>query len=144
MSQPALHAVLNGTAATLLVLGWMAIKGRRPLAAEPRPGLHKGLMLAAVAVSAAFLASYLDYHSRVGSKEFWGTGWIRGVYLAVLVPHIVLATLMVPFIVTLLIQAFRGRLDSHRRLARWTLPIWLYVSVSGVAVYLMLYRMGPS
>ena len=100
-------------------------------------------MIAAVVVSAGFLASYLEYHASVGSVAFWGTGWIRTLYFAVLIPHIVLATAMVPPIVILLIHAARGRLDRHKRLARWTLPVWLYVSVTGVIVYFMLYRLGP-
>ena len=144
MSQPALHAVLNGTAATLLVLGWCAIRGKGPFAGRGKDErLHRNLMLAAVGVSGVFLASYLHYHERVGHVPFWGTGAIRTVYLAILVPHIILAVAMVPAIVILLVLAFRGRLAGHRRLARWTLPVWLYVSVTGVLVYLMLYRMGP-
>ncbi len=144
MTRPALHALLNGSASVLLVLGWMAIRGRGLFAVRGRDeALHKRFMLGALAFSAAFLASYLEYHATVGSVPFWGTGWIRTVYLAVLVPHIVLATLMVPPIVVLLVHAARGNLDKHRRLARWTLPVWLYVSVTGVLVYVMLYRMGP-
>lgn len=143
MSQPALHAVLNGTAAVLLLLGWAAIRGRGPWSGGRDERVHRGLMLAAVAVSAVFLASYLHYHERVGHVPFWGEGWVRVVYLVVLVPHIVLATVMVPPIVVLLVLALRGRLEGHKRLARWTLPVWLYVSVTGVIVYLMLYRMGP-
>jgi uncharacterized membrane protein YozB (DUF420 family) len=100
-------------------------------------------MIAALFVSACFLGSYLEYHSSVGSVTFWGTGWIRTLYLAVLIPHTVLATVMVPPIVILVVHAARGRLDRHKRLARWTLPVWIYVSVTGVLVYLMLYRFGP-
>lgn len=144
MSRPAIHALLNGTAAVLLILGWMAIRGRGLFAQRGRnEALHKKLMIAAVVVSAGFLASYLEYHASVGSVAFWGTGWIRTLYFAVLIPHIVLATAMVPPIVILLIHAARGRLDRHKRLARWTLPVWLYVSVTGVIVYFMLYRLGP-
>jgi putative membrane protein len=144
VSRPGIHALLNGTAAVLLTAGWLAIRGRGPFASGGRnEALHKKLMLAAVVVSAVFLGSYLEYHSTVGSVPFWGTGWIRTLYLAVLIPHIVLATLMVPPIIILLIHAARGRLDQHKRLARWTLPVWLYVSVTGVMVYLMLYRLGP-
>lgn len=143
MTQPALHALLNGTAAVLLTLGWLAITGRGPWRGGRSEGAHKGLMLAAVTASAVFLASYLHYHNRVGSVPFWGEGWLRTVYFIVLVPHIVLAALMVPPIVILLLAALRGRLERHVRLARWTLPVWLYVSVTGVVIYWMLYRMGP-
>jgi len=145
MSRPALHAVLNGTAAVLLVLGWMAIRGWGPFARGGRStSAHKRLMLAAVVVSGVFLASYLDYHLTTEPVKFWGSGAWRLLYLAVLVPHVILAALMVPPIVILLVHALRGRLDRHRRLARWTLPVWLYVSITGVLVYVMLYRLGPA
>ncbi len=144
MSQPAFHALLNGLAALFLTTGWLAVLGKGPFARGGRnEALHKKLMIAAVATSAVFLASYLEYHYSVGSVPFWGEGWIRTLYLSVLVPHIVLATLMVPPIVILLVHAARGQLEQHKRLARWTLPVWLYVSVTGVLVYVMLYRMGP-
>jgi uncharacterized membrane protein YozB (DUF420 family) len=144
MSRPALHALLNGAAAVLLVLGWMAIRGRGPFARRGRAEVaHKRCMLAAVAVSSVFLASYIQYHLTTDPVLFWGRGAWRALYLAVLVPHVVLAALMVPPIVLLLVHAFAGRLDRHRRLARWTLPVWLYVSVTGVLVYWMLYRLGP-
>ena len=144
MTRPTLHALLNLTAAVLLVLGWMAIRGRGAFSARGRDeALHKRLMLAAVAVSTVFLGSYVHYHATVGSVAFWGTGWLRMLYLAILLPHTVLAAVMVPFIVATLTCALRGRLDAHRRLARWTLPVWLYVSVTGVLVYVMLYRLGP-
>ncbi|MDG2148615.1 MAG: DUF420 domain-containing protein [Planctomycetota bacterium] len=145
MSRPAIHALLNGTAALMLTLGWLAIRGKGPFARRGRDeGLHKRFMVAALFFSTCFLASYLEYHASVGSVPFWGTGWIRTIYLAVLIPHIVLATVMVPPIVILVVHAARGRLDRHKRLARWTLPVWLYVSVTGVLVYLMLYRLGPA
>lgn len=141
MSQPAFHAVCNGTALVLLLLGWAAIKRRGPWArrAAPAERAHVACMLAAVAVSAVFLASYLDYHRRVGSVAFPGTGWRRTLYLVVLAPHVVLAALQVPLIVATLVAAQRARWVAHRRLARITWPIWVFVSVSGVAVYLMLY-----
>lgn len=145
MSRPALHALLNLVAASLLVLGWMAIKGRAPVAAGGKDErLHKRLMLAALAVSALFLASYLDYHAEVGSVPFWGTGALRAAYLVVLVPHIVLAAVMVPFILATVGFALSGRLERHRGLARWTLPVWLYVSVTGVLVYVMNHLMRPA
>lgn len=143
MSRPALHALLNGTAALLLTAGWLAIRGKGPWARGRSERAHKQLMLSAVAVSALFLASYLEYHQRVGSVRFWGTGWWRTLYLAVLVPHTVLATLMVPAILVTLTLALRGRLQRHRAWARWTLPVWLYVSVTGVLVYVLLYVLAP-
>jgi putative membrane protein len=143
VSRPALHALLNGTAALLLSAGWLAIRGRGPWSAGRSVAAHKRLMLSAFGVSTLFLVSYLDYHRRVGSVAFWGTGWLRALYLAVLVPHTVLATLMVPAILVTLTLALRGRYDRHRAWARWTLPVWLYVSVTGVVVYVMLYVLAP-
>lgn len=143
--QPPLHALLNGTAAVLLLLGWCAIRGLGPFAARGRDErLHVRLMLSALLASALFLASYLRYHAVVGQVAYPGTGLLRALYLAVLVPHVVLATLMLPPIVALLVLAARGRLAAHRRLARWTLPVWLYVSVTGVIIYLMLYPLRPA
>ena len=144
MTQPALHALLNGTAAVLLVLGWLAIRGLGPWAAGRSEATHKRFMLGAVGASAVFLTSYVHYHYNHGSTPFWGEGWLRTVYLAVLVPHVLLAIVMVPAILTLLWAAAKGRFERHKRLARWTLPVWLYVSVTGVVIYLMLYRMGPA
>ena len=101
-------------------------------------------MLAAFGVSTAFLVSYLEYHARVGSVAFTGTGWARWLYFGVLIPHTVLAGVMVPLILVTLTLALRGRFATHRRWARWTLPIWIFVSITGVAVYLMLYVIWPS
>lgn len=143
MERPDLHALLNGTAAVLLAAGWAAIRGRGPWRA-PAPRAHRNLMLAALAVSAAFLASYLDYHARVGSVPFWGAGWLRGLYLAILVPHVLLAAVQVPLILLTLTHALRGRLERHRRLARWTLPVWLWVSLSGVAVWWLNFGLRPA
>jgi uncharacterized membrane protein YozB (DUF420 family) len=131
---PALNATLNSLAAVLLVCGWVAIRGRRI-------ALHRACMLAAFATSAAFLASYLVYHYHVGSKPFPGTGAIRVVYLSILVTHILLAITIVPLSLVTLSRALASRFDKHRRIARVTLPIWLYVSVTGVIVYVMLYRL---
>ena len=97
-------------------------------------------MLAAASVSTAFLISYVIYHSLAGSRPFTGQGWMRAVYFPVLITHVVLAAGMVPFVLTTLYRALAGDFVRHARLARWTLPVWLYVSVSGVAVYWMLYR----
>ncbi|MBI4569110.1 MAG: DUF420 domain-containing protein [Planctomycetes bacterium] len=130
---PAVNATLNGLSALLLVAGFVAVKSRRI-------ALHRALMLTAVATSALFLSSYLYYHARAGHREYAGEGAARFIYhYVVLLPHVTLAVVMVPMIATMLLHAFRGRIDRHRRLARWTLPIWLYVSVSGVVVYIMLY-----
>lgn len=131
---PHVNAFLNATAAVLLVTGYRFIRAGRREA-------HKRVMMAAFGVSALFLVSYLVYHSQVGSVRFQGTGAVRSVYLTILVTHSVLAA-AVPVLASItLYRAWKGRFDKHRRLARWTLPIWLYVSVTGVIVYWMLYRM---
>ncbi len=133
-SLPTVNAVLNGLAATLLVTGFVLIRSGRREA-------HRRVMTAAFACSILFLVSYLVYHAEVGSVRFQGTGGVRTAYLSILLTHTVLAA-AVPFLaVTTLVLARKGRFDAHRRLARVTLPIWLYVSVTGVVIYLMLYRM---
>jgi uncharacterized membrane protein YozB (DUF420 family) len=134
---------MNGTAAVLLVLGWMAIRGKGPWSGGRSEVVHKRFMLSAFGASTVFLASYVDYHLHQGSVPFWGEGWLRTAYLAVLVPHVILAIVMVPMILAVLWLAWKQRFEQHRRLARWTLPIWLYVSVTGVVIYLMLYQLGP-
>jgi uncharacterized membrane protein YozB (DUF420 family) len=144
VSRPALHALLNGTAALLLLAGWLAIRGRGPWARGRSEAAHRNLMLAALGVSTVFLVSYLEYHARVGSVRFWGAGWLRTLYLAVLVPHTILAALMVPAIAVTLVLALRGRFARHRVWARWTFPVWLYVSVTGVLVYVLLYALAPA
>lgn len=134
-SLPTVNAVLNGLAATLLVTGFVLIRSGRREA-------HRRVMTAAFACSILFLVSYLVYHAGVGSVRFQGTGGVRTAYLSILLTHTVLAA-AVPFLaVTTLVLARKGRFDAHRRLARVTLPIWLYVSVTGVVIYLMLYRSG--
>jgi len=130
---PTLNAALNATSTTLLLLGYRAIRRR-----EART--HRRLMLAAFATSVLFLVSYLRYHATVGSVPFPGVGWTRTLYFAVLVPHIALAALIGPLALVTLWRAWRGEFHRHRRIARVTLPLWLYVSVSGVVVYLMLYH----
>lgn len=129
---PALNATLNAVAAGWLVLGYVLIRRGRRRA-------HRAAMLAACATSALFLASYLVYHSQAGSRPFTGQGWIRPVYFTILVSHIVLAAAVLPLALVTLVRGLRARYDHHRRLARITLPVWLYVSVTGVVVYLMLY-----
>jgi len=131
---PALNAVLNTSCAVLLTVGWTLIRRRRRDA-------HRLAMLGAVAVSAAFLASYLVYHAEVGSVRFAGQGVLRAVYFAVLSSHTLLAAAIVPLVLITLARALRGRFEAHRALARWTLPLWMWVSVSGVVVYWMLYRL---
>ena len=131
---PTLNAALNATAAVLLLLGWGLILRRRIDA-------HRRAMLSAFGCSIVFLVSYLVYHFQVGSVKFQGTGTVRTVYFAILLTHTVLAA-AVPFLAVItLSRAFARRFDRHKRIARWTLPIWLYVSVTGVVVYWMLYQM---
>ncbi len=130
---PALNASLNATTATLLMAGWLCIRRRLVR-------VHRALMLSAVTTSALFLTSYLVYHAQVGSKRFPGHGLARGIYLAVLGSHTLLAVVVVPLVLVTVARGLRGRFDRHRAIARWTLPLWLYVSVTGVAVYWMLYR----
>lgn len=131
---PALNAILNSCATILLITGYLLIrKGKREA--------HQKVMLAALAVSAAFLVSYLIYHAEVGSVRFQKTGAIRTVYFTILISHTVLAAAVPPLAIVTLWRAWKGRFAAHRGIARYTLPIWLYVSVTGVIVYLMLYRM---
>jgi uncharacterized membrane protein YozB (DUF420 family) len=132
---PALNALLNGASAVLLTAGWLAIRARRI-------ALHRACMLGAVCLSTLFLLSYVAYHATAGSRPFTGVGWIRWLYFPVLVSHIVLAAGMVPFVLTTLYRALQGDFPRHAALARWTLPVWLYVSVTGVLVYLLLYRLA--
>lgn len=133
-SLPHLNALLNSVSALLLLAGYLFIRRRRMDA-------HRRCMLAALGSSALFLVSYLIYHFSVGSVRFQGQGWPRTVYFAVLVSHTVLATAIVPLVLVTVTRALRRRFDRHRAIARWTLPLWLYVSVTGVVVYWMLYRM---
>jgi uncharacterized membrane protein YozB (DUF420 family) len=130
---PTLNATLNATAAILLAIGWVLIRRRRVRA-------HRAVMLAAFGVSTLFLISYVIYHANAGSRPFPGQGAIRGVYFFILITHIVLAAAIVPMALLTLSRGLREQFDRHVPLARWTLPIWLYVSVTGVVVYLMLYR----
>ncbi|MFB3854392.1 MAG: DUF420 domain-containing protein [Vicinamibacterales bacterium] len=129
---PALNATLNAAAFVLLAAGYLAITRRRR-------DLHRGAMIAAVITSGLFLTSYVVYHANAGSRPFTGAGAIRAIYFTILITHVVLAAGMVPLVLLTLVRAARGRFADHRRIARWTLPIWLYVSVTGVPIYLMLY-----
>jgi len=132
---PTVNATLNGAAAALLVAGWRFVRRRR---IAP----HRACMLAAAVVSLAFLVSYVTYHALAGSRPFPGQGWIRSVYFVLLVSHVVLAAAVTPFVLTTLWRALSGDIARHRRIARVTLPVWLYVSVTGVIVYWMLYHLG--
>ncbi len=131
---PAVNAFLNGTSAVLLTVGFLFIR-RRNVAA------HRACMLSAFGVSTLFLVSYLVYHAQAGSVAFQGRGWIRPVYFFLLLTHIVLAGVIVPLALTTIWRAWSERFDRHRRIARWTLPIWLYVSVTGVLIYVLLYHL---
>jgi uncharacterized membrane protein YozB (DUF420 family) len=131
---PALNATLNATCAVLLVIGWILIK-------RGRIRQHRAVMIAAVSTSALFLVSYLIYHAQVGSVRFTKTGVIRTVYFAVLLTHTILAAAIVPMVLVTLSRGLSGKYDPHRRIARWTMPIWLYVSITGVIVYVMLYQL---
>lgn len=135
-SQAGLNASLNGLSAVLLACGYVAIR-------RGNMKVHKGFMIAAFSVSTAFLASYLVYHYRVGHVPFAGQGWIRPVYFTLLISHSILAAVIVPMILVTLRRAWLAKFDRHRIIARWTLPLWFYVSVTGVIVYLLLYQVYP-
>ncbi len=134
LALPTLNAILNSLAGILLVLGFVFIK-------QKKIAQHKACMLAAFGVSSAFLVSYVIHHLRVGSVPFKGPAALRLIYFAILVPHVLLAVTVVPLALTTISRGLRMNVEKHRRLARVTLPIWLFVSVSGVVVYLMLYQM---
>lgn len=131
---PALNATLNALSAVCLTLGYIFIKRRDRVN-------HMRAMLAALGTSAVFLASYVIYHANVGSKPFPGHGAIRVIYLAILFTHVVLAAVILPMALVTARRGLKGRFDRHVPLARWTLPLWMYVSVTGVVIYLMLYRL---
>lgn len=133
---PTVNASLNALAAVLLVVGWLLIKARREQA-------HKWAMLSAFAVSIVFLVCYLVYHFQVGSVRFQGPPGVRSVYLAILLTHIVLAAAVPVLAVITIYYGLRDRRAAHRRIARWTFPIWLYVSITGVVIYVMLYHLYP-
>jgi uncharacterized membrane protein YozB (DUF420 family) len=131
---PALNAALNLTATVLLVIGWFLIKAKRIDA-------HRRFMIAAFCTSGAFLVSYLIYHGQVGSRPFTGTGVLRTIYFSILIPHVILAAAILPLAILTLRRGLLRRDAAHRRVARITLPLWLFVSVSGVVVYVMLYQL---
>jgi uncharacterized membrane protein YozB (DUF420 family) len=132
---PAINATLNSTCAGLLLAGfWLIRKGDKET--------HAKVMMTAFGVSVLFLISYLTHHALHGSTRFTGTGWVRPVYFGILISHTVLAVVIVPLVLRTLYLAIRRRYPEHRAIARWTLPLWLYVSVTGVVVYWMLYRVS--
>jgi uncharacterized membrane protein YozB (DUF420 family) len=130
---PALNASLNGVAALFLLAGYRFIRRRQITA-------HRASMLCAFAASSLFLVSYVIYHANAGSRPFPGTGPVRALYFLILITHVVLAAAILPMAIITLSRALRERFDRHVRIARWTLPLWLYVSVTGVVIYVMLYR----
>jgi putative membrane protein len=132
-----LNATLNALATVFLTLGFIFIRQKRIVA-------HRNCMIGALTVSAAFLTSYVIYHYHAGSVPFTGQGWIRWVYFPILISHIILAIVIVPLVLMTVIRAARQRFESHRRIARWTWPLWIYVSVTGVVIYVMLYHLYPA
>jgi putative membrane protein len=137
ISAPALNAVLNSSSAVFLTAGYVQVRRHRIPS-------HRVCMFIAFFCSVAFLASYVIYHLHAGVIRFEGQGWIRPVYFTLLGTHTVLAIVIVPLAIITLSRALTAKFDRHRRIARWTLPIWLYVSVTGVIVYLLLYRLYPA
>ena len=133
---PAVNAFLNGVCVVWLALGFRFIRRGRMAA-------HRTCMLLAVATSVLFLVSYIIYHAKVGSVPFESRGWIRILYFSILIPHTILAVVMVPMILITLYRALRGWFPRHRRLARVTWPVWMYVSITGVVIYFMLYHLDP-
>lgn len=134
---PHLNALLNAVSFVLLLIGFYFIRRRRISA-------HLASMTAALVVSTLFLISYVVYHYTYGSVRFTGQGLVRPIYFVILITHVVLAAVIVPLILLTLRQVFRGDFSRHRRIARWTYPLWLYVSITGVIVYLLLYRIYPA
>ena len=128
-----MNAVLNGTSAILLVTGRTLIRRGKMVA-------HRACMLAAVVTSTLFLASYLYYHAHVGNVPFQGQGWSRPLYFTILTSHTLLAAAVPPLVLITLSRGLRARFDRHRAIAQWTYPIWMYVSITGVVIYLMLYQ----
>ncbi len=134
---PAINAMLNGSSTVLLFAGWLAIRGRHV-------AFHRACMVSAFATSSVFLASYLVRFAISGTHRYPGSDWDKTLYLVILFSHMVLAATVVPMVLRALWLGYKGRWAQHRRLARWTWPIWMYVSVTGVAVYVLLYHVGPA
>jgi putative membrane protein len=133
---PAVNAILNATSVVLLSTGYRFIRRRQVNA-------HKLCMVAAFGTSTLFLISYLTYHYHVGSRPFQGQGWVRPLYFTILISHTILAPIIVPLVLITLYRAWKAEFGRHARVARWTLPIWLYVSITGVIIYVMLYQLFP-
>ena len=131
---PAVNAGLNSLSTVFLLAGYRNIRCRNIPA-------HRACMLTAFVCSTLFLISYLTYHAQVGSVPFQRQGWIRPVYFTILITHVILAAVILPLALVTLYRAWKERFDQHRRIARWTLPLWLYVSITGVVIYLMLYHL---
>jgi putative membrane protein len=130
---PAVNATLNGVAGVLLLIGFLLIRSRKI-------DLHRRFMIGAFIMSALFLVSYVVYHAQVGSVRFTRQGFVRPLYFTILVTHVTLAAAVLPLAIVTLTRGLKGRFQAHRTIARWTLPIWLYVSVTGVLVYVLLYQ----
>ena len=130
---PAINATLNGIAGVLLIVGYLLMRARRI-------DLHRRVMLAAFVTSSVFLVSYLVYHAQVGSVRFTRQGYVRPLYFTILITHVTLAAVTLPLAIVTLSRGLKARYSRHRAIARWTLPIWLYVSVTGVLVYILLYQ----
>jgi uncharacterized membrane protein YozB (DUF420 family) len=130
---PTVNALLNGTAGVLLLSGWLLIR-------RGRINAHRRCMLGAFATSCVFLACYVVYHAQAGSRPFTGQGAVRVLYFAILITHVILAAGIVPLALMTLVRGLRRDDARHRQIARWTFPLWMYVSVTGVVIYLMLYR----
>lgn len=130
---PAVNATLNGISAVLLIVGYVLILNRRITA-------HRRVMISAFATSSLFLVGYVIYHAQVGSVRFTRQGFVRPLYFAILITHVTLAAAVLPLAIITLSRGLKARYDRHRAIARWTLPIWLYVSVTGVLVYVLLYQ----
>lgn len=133
---PALNACLNGLSAVLLLLGWINIR-------RGNMAVHRAFMITALVTSTLFLASYLTYHFQAGTTHFRSTGWIRALYFTILISHTVLAVVIVPLVLVTVVRAARGRFVGHRKVARITWPLWMYVSVTGVIIYFLLYHVDP-
>ncbi len=134
---PHLNALLNATSAVLLLAGYTFIRRNRVRA-------HRNCQVSALVTSTVFLASYLTYHYYHGATRFPGQGVMRPIYFTILISHTILAIAIVPLVIVTFLRALRGDFERHRRIARWTLPLWLYVSITGVVVYLLLYRIYPA
>jgi len=134
---PHLNALLNATSAVLLLAGYTFIRRNRVRA-------HRNCQISALVTSTVFLASYLTYHYYHGATRFPGQGVMRPIYFTILISHTILAIAIVPLVIVTFLRALRGDFERHRRIARWTLPLWLYVSITGVVVYLLLYRIYPA